>query len=286
MSRLEDPYRNDTYQELASIRANTQASVAFQALQTGLLAQMSGSMNGIQAEMANVRQQQSEALAIQQELLNREQIQGHLEEFVFQAEKLVVECSKTTTDIPASSRYFLLMGVLGKIKMEGIGTPIIKGRENKAAFEKVVTETKRLTQRLLSEPEVKEAIEWAEAERERKIAEQKKLNARRIQEQRERQASAKKLEQQIQSLQGQLKTVPIKDVAVEWWEKAKPKLPTWEKDKVKFILMICVAFHAVILGSPIVLVGLVLEVNKRTTALNHDLNLQIASLKQQLAELQ
>ena len=156
---------------MASIRANTQASVAFQALQTGLLAQMNGSMNSIHAEMANVRQQQSEALAIQQELLNREQIQNHLEEFVFQAEKLVVECSKTTTDIPASSRYFLLMGVLGKIKKEGIGTPIIKGRENKAAFEKVVTDTKGLTQRLLNDPEVQDAIKWAEAERKRLEAE-------------------------------------------------------------------------------------------------------------------
>jgi|GEM_PF-3016356 len=216
MSRLEDPYRNNTYQELASIRANTQASVAFQALQTGLLAQMSGSMNGIHAEMANVRQQQSEALAIQQELLNREQIQGHLEELVFQAEKLVVECSKTTTDIPASSRYFLLMGVLGKIKKDGIGTPIIKGRENKAAFEKVVNDTKTLTQRLLQDTEVQEAVEWAEAERLRKIAEQKQLKAKRIQEQKELKdkknqeqqelrASICKLEQQIKSLQGGVK---------------------------------------------------------------------------------
>lgn len=52
MSRDQDPYH-----ELASIRANTQASVAFQALQSGLLAQMNHSMNGIHAEMEMVRQQ-------------------------------------------------------------------------------------------------------------------------------------------------------------------------------------------------------------------------------------
>ena len=65
MSRLEDPYGGDTYRELASIRANTQASVAFQALQTGLLADMSNSMSAVHAQMDAVRQQQSEALSIQ-----------------------------------------------------------------------------------------------------------------------------------------------------------------------------------------------------------------------------
>jgi len=287
MSRLVDPYRNDTYHELASIRANTQASVAFQALQAGLLAQMSGSMNGIHAEMANVRQQQSEALAIQQELLNREQMQSHLEEFVFQAEKLVVECSKTTTDIPASSRYFLLMGVLGKIKKDGICTPIIKGRENKAAFEKVVNDTKGLTQRLLKDPEVQEAIEWAEAEK-------KRLEAELKQAERERQASIMKLEQTLRSLRGQLRKISVYDTAKDCWSDLKvkvgPKLPTLEKNKVGFIAMVCLAIMpgcSIAVGSsPFVVAYLFFKAQSKSGDVNRKTHQKIASVVQQLSELQ
>jgi hypothetical protein len=286
MSRLEDPYRNDTYQELASIRANTQASVAFQALQTGLLAQMSGSMNDIHTEMANVRLQQSEALAIQQELLNREQIQSHLEEFIFQAEKLVAECLKNTTDIPASSRYFLLMGVLGKIEDDGIGTPIIKGRDNKSAFEKVVNDTKGLTQRLLKDPEVQEAIKWAEAER-------KRLDTERKQAERERQAEIKKLEQTLQSLRGQLRKISVLDAAKECWSdlkvKVAPRLPTWEKNKVGFIVMVCLAIMPggaiAFWSSPFVIAYLFFKAQSRTAEVNRETNEHIASVVQQLSEL-
>ena len=285
MSRFESSYGGDTYRELASIRANTQASVAFQALQTGLLAQMNGSMNSIHAEMANARQQQSEALAIQQELLNREQIQSHLEEFVFQAEKLVAECSKTTTDIPASSRYFLLMGVLGKIKENGIGTPVIKGRDNKAAFDKVVNDTKGLTQRLLTDPEVQEALEWAEAESLRKAEEQKRLKAERIKAKQERQANIKKLEQKLCSLQGQLKTVFPKEVAMDWWEKAKPKLPTWGKNKLMFLLAIYPGSLFMLFALPFIMIAMVFETNKRTKELNRETNDQIATIMQQLSDL-
>ncbi len=276
MSRLEDPYRNDTYQELASIRANTQASVAFQALQTGLLAQMSGSMDGIHAEMANVRQQQSEALAIQQELLNREQIQSHLEEFIFQAEKLVAECSKTTTDIPASSRYFLLMGVLGKIEDDGIGTPIIKGRDNKSAFEKVVNDTKGLTQRLLKDPEVQDAIKWAEAER-------KRLEAERVQAERERVAHIKQLENTLSSLEGQLQKVSMTVVLKEWREYIKGKLP--EAYRTPLFVAICAA--CVIIWPSILVILLFAwgESGKREKELNKDIDEKIAITMQQLSEL-
>ena len=276
MSRLEDPYRNDTYQELASIRANTQASVAFQALQTGLLAKMSGSMDGIHAEMANVRQQQSEALAIQQELLNREQIQSHLEEFIFQAEKLVAECSKTTTDIPASSRYFLLMGVLGKIEDDGIGTPIIKGRDNKSAFEKVVNDTKGLTQRLLKDPEVQDAIKWAEAER-------KRLEAERVRAERERVANIKQLEKTLSSLEGQLQKVSMTVVLKEWREYIKSKLP--DAYRTPLFVAICVAC---IIMWPSILVILFFawgECGKREKELNKDIDEKIAITMQQLSEL-
>ena len=273
----------DTYVEQAKTRAAAQASVAFQALQTGLLSEMSNSMNAVHAQMDAVRQQQSEALAIQQELLNREQLQSYIEEFVFQAEKLVAECSKTTTDIPASSRYFLLMGVLGKIKEDGIGTSIIKGRDNKVAFEKVVNDTKGLTQQLLKNPEVQEALEWAEAERLRKAAEQKRLNAERLQAKQVRKANIKKLEQKLTSMQGQLQKVSVTVVLKDWRESIKGKLP--EAYKTPLFVAICVG--CVILW-PSILVILFLawgESGTREKELNKELNEQIATLVQELSEL-
>ncbi len=285
MSRLEDPYHSDTYHELASIRANTQASVAFQALQTGLLAQMSGSMDGIHAEMAHARQQQSEALAIQQELLNREQIQSHLEEFIFQAEKLVAECSKTTTDIPASSRYFLLKGVLGKIKEDGIGTPIIKGRDNKSAFEKVIQDTKDLTQKLLSHPDVQEALEWAEAERLRKEEEQKRLTARRKQEQQKRDEMIAKLEKQLGPLQARLQKVPVSAVWKDWSKQIKGTLPVPEAFKTPLFITMCVLG---VLAYPVAL-GVWFFAWRasvdRSNEINKDINDEVARINIEIADL-
>jgi hypothetical protein len=97
-------------------------------------------MGSIHSEVAQAKQQQAEALAIQQELLARERLQTRLEEMIYQTEKLVAECSKGDSDTPASTWYFLLDGVLRQIEQDGIATPVIKGRDNKAAFERVVRE--------------------------------------------------------------------------------------------------------------------------------------------------
>lgn len=268
----------DTYVEQAKTRAAAQASVAFQALQTGLLSEMSNSMDAVQAQMEAVRQQQGEALAIQQELLNREQIQSHIEEFIFQAEKLVAECSKTTTDIPASSRYFLLMGVLGKIEDDGIGTPIIKGRDNKSAFEKVVDDTKGLTQRLLKDPEVQEAIKWAEVERKRLEAEQEQAD-------RERRAKVNKLEQQLNKLQSELKTISIPEEVKFQWGRLE-RLMGIKPDQRKVVLVVCLLLSPIfIFAIPIFAVSVFVDAKKREYEANSDTREQIESVMQRLAEL-
>lgn len=268
----------DTYVEQAKTRAAAQASVAFQALQTGLLSEMSNSMDAVQAQMEAVRQQQGEALAIQQELLNREQIQSHIEEFIFQAEKLVAECSKTTTDIPASSRYFLLMGVLGKIEDDGIGTPIIKGRDNKSAFEKVVDDTKGLTQRLLKDPEVQEAIKWAEVERKRLEAEQEQAD-------RERRAKVNKLEQQLNKLKSELKTISIPEEVKFQWGRLE-RLMGIKPDQRKVVLVVCLLLSPIfIFAIPIFAVSVFVDAKKREYEANSDTREQIESVMQRLAEL-
>ena len=278
----------DPYYELASSRANTQASVAFQALQSGLLVQMNHSMNGIHAEMEMVRQQQNEALAIHQELLNREQMQSHLEEFIYQAEKLVAECSKSTTDIPASSRYFLLVGVLGKIKSDGIGTSIIKGRENKVAFEKVIQDTQGLTLRLKKEPEVQEAIKWAEEERQRREAKQERAEQER---QQERQHSVVKLKQKLAALRSQLDDIkPVKAMEVfhEYWAKAKAYLDDKMSDGLtKTIVLVvgCVlAFFLSFYGLGF-LIACTISANNRNAANKNDVLKEITKVNRQIADL-
>ncbi len=276
----------DTYVEQARTRAAAQASVAFQALQTGLLNQMSQSMNAVYSEMAEVRQQQGEALAIQQELLNREQMQSHLEEFIFQAEKLIAECSKTTTDIPPSSRYFLLMGVQGKIENDGISTAIIRGRDNKTAFENVLASANDLTQRLLKEPEVQQAVKWAEAER-------KRLEAEHQRSEREREAKIQKLEQHLAKLQTDLKAVTAQDVLSQYWTGIKTGVLSKPENKtgltVALVVGICLLWplliFAVPLALPILAITLHVKAKQRTAELNQTTEAEIATVSQQLADL-
>lgn len=170
---------NPTYQELARIRAASENNLAFQTIQTGVLTSLNGVMGSIHSEMAEVRQLHAEGLAAQQELLQREALQDRIEEFLYQAEKLVEKCSSRDTDIPYSSRYFLLQGVIHSVHNEGISTAIIKGRENKKAFDDVVDKINKMLSKLSEIAEVKEAIEWAEAENRRAIAERNRVNRER-----------------------------------------------------------------------------------------------------------
>lgn len=248
--------------------------MAFQVLQTGLLSQMSNSMNAIHAQMEEARQQQSEALAIQQELLSREQMQGHLEEFIYQAEKLVAECSKSATGIPLSSRYFLLMGVLGKIEQDGIDTAVIRGRENKGAFERVVRSTRKLTQALLKEPEVQDAVRWVEKERKRLEAE----HARAVQD---RQSKITALEKRLATLQGELKTVSVAD------EFAR-RIPIKPEHKVPLIVAGVFLLPFLVFLIPVGVIfaaALFIDAKKRTAELNRGTYEQIATVQQRLTEL-
>lgn len=162
----------DIYRELASIRAHAQANTFFNALQTGLLSEMDASMQAIHSEMADARRLHEEGLAAQQEMLQREALQNYLEEFIYQTEKLVNEC-KTNTKLPPSSRYFMLISAAERLKQENISTPIIRGRDNKAAFDRVVTEIKSMASALKNDPEVQEAIAWAKAEQ-KKLADRQR----------------------------------------------------------------------------------------------------------------
>lgn len=157
----------DQYAELARIRATTQNIQAAQFVQTALISGMAGCLNGIESELAQVRVNAHQGLAIQQELLQRDTIQSRLEEFIFQVQKLLAEVGKHDAALPASTRYFLLRGVVETVQKQGISTPIIRGRENKAAFETALQDARTLSASLENDADVKAALEWSAAEQRR-----------------------------------------------------------------------------------------------------------------------
>jgi len=193
----------DIYRELASIRAHSRYQTFFQAWQTGLLADMDASMHSIHATMADVRQLHADGLAAQQAMLQREAFQDELEEFIYKMEKLVAECQNPSAKLPPSTRYFTLLSYYERIKQDNITTPIIRGRDNKAAFDRVVGEIKSLAAALKKDPEVQEAIRWAQAEQKRLAHEQKKIAAKRRVE---LTSELTKLESKASSLSAELQT--------------------------------------------------------------------------------
>ncbi len=123
--------------------------------------------------------QNAESLAIQQELLRREQLQSDIEEFIFQTEKLVLECSDSTSDVPESTKYFLCESILERVNTEGLNTALIRGKGNKLAFEEVMRSVQTLRDKLVASDEVQQALAWAkklESDRQSALADR---NARR-----------------------------------------------------------------------------------------------------------
>lgn len=210
----------DTLTELAKIRTATRANVALNAVQTGLLVNLGSTMDAIGTEIAATRQAQTEALAVQQALLQQEALQGQLEEFIYQSAKVVAECSDESCELPPSTRFFWLRGITEQVKNDGIATPIIRGRDNKQAFEEVMDSVNSLAKRLQNDPEVKEALEWAKAERERAKVARRKVEAEQKKGQQERQKKIQQLEVRYSTLQTQI-AAPVdisSDEFVEWYK--------------------------------------------------------------------
>jgi hypothetical protein len=252
-------------------------SVQLQAIQTGLLAQMSSTMGSIHAEVAQARQQQAEALAIQQELLARERLQTHLEEFIYQTEKLIAECSKADTDMPTSTRFFLLSGVLGQIENDGIATPIIKGRDNKAAFERVLKEATGLVQRFRKDPEVQQAIAWA-----------KKLEDRRQRKREQVEQKVAPLRAQLESLQEQRRTpVSMRQAATNWIERLKLFVPAQHRTLALVVVLVAATclFPFVIITAPFQVLGLWLDRSRQTQERNATLDKEIAQVEEKIRAL-
>jgi hypothetical protein len=164
--------RFDDYQRvLKNERFHRELQTAMMAGQSALMMNMSGALNSLQSEMVTVRQMHADGLAIQQEVLQREQFQGQVEEFIYNTEKMIEDFSAQNCEVLPSIRYFSLVGIAETVKQVGIGTAVIRGRDNKAAFESAMESVKGLLGQLKTHPEVIEAVQWAKAEQGR-IADQ------------------------------------------------------------------------------------------------------------------
>lgn len=196
----------DALREIARQQANANT---WNMIQTGVMAGQLAALSNIHGQMEDVKRQSADALAIQQELLNREQLQQYLEEFIFQTEKLVAEFS-AKSDLPASTRYFLLQSVLVQVEQDGIDTTTIRGRDNKAAFERAMASVNGLVTELLKDPEVQQAIKRAEKE-----------EAKRAEKRRQIEAELSRLYEQRASIEAQLNPVTFGE--------ALQKMPEWRK---------------------------------------------------------
>jgi hypothetical protein len=234
------PTSFDFYRELVKTRQGVEWNNL-------LLGGISDSLFSIHAEIAQVRQMNAEALAIQQELLNREIIQSKLEEFIFQMEKMVNEFNQPGDSPVPSTRYFLLTGVLKTIREQGISTAIVRGRDNKAAFDKCANEAMSLLKRLHDEPEVKAALAWAKEEQKRledqrqkqeeerkKQAEEKVKRQREEEEERERRKREREAEEEENKREREARIAPLrKKIAMLEASKQKLGFSSWYKEVFK-----------------------------------------------------
>ena len=177
-------------------------------------------MDDLLREMAATRRTATQGLALQQAMLAREVIQEQLEEFVYQFEKMIAEYQRPQTDVLPAMRFYFLDCMFRQIDADGISTAIIKGRENKAAFDQCVTKGKTLYRQLTKHPEVKQALAWAEAEKQkRQIAEAKR---QRQEEQGAKQEELRGIKERIQGLRSRMRDSPAFG---EWYKRKFGKIP-------------------------------------------------------------
>ena len=195
-------------------------------------------MDAIRRSQAQGVALQAQALAVQQAMLAREVFQDRLEEFVYQFEKMVSQFQQPDAECPPSTQYFLLDGVFRQIADAAISTAVIKGRDNKAAFDGCVAKGRTLFRQLAAHPDVKEALVWAEGEKKRQAIEDGKARQGREAEARrrdtERQAEIARLEARLNELEAA--------VAGESFEQWVEKLPWLKRKQAQLPMMKSIFF--------------------------------------------
>ncbi|MCX5860768.1 MAG: tetratricopeptide repeat protein [Deltaproteobacteria bacterium] len=126
-------------------------------------------------ELAAIGETLTDSLAVQQELLNREVFQSNIEEFIYQLEKSVQEAEYSKSGESPVTYFFRLSYFLHTVDQEQINTSIIKGRENKAAFDRAVSTALKLCNSLRTNGEVIAAVDQIEREEARIREEEQRI---------------------------------------------------------------------------------------------------------------
>lgn len=255
------PTQFDLYQKMLN---HQRMQTGLMVGQTALMGHMAGSLHNLHGEMHAIRQMNLQGLAVQQEMLQREQLQSQLEEFIYNTEKLVAEFGNPGCDQPPSVRYFSLKGVAETVEQLGIGTALIRGRDNKAAYEAAMKEVNRIATSLESDPEVVEAIAWAAAEERRLAEDQRKQRA-------EQQARHDKLSRQIESLKARRRTLSMHS-----WHQ-------WHQDKFGHLSSSKLTALWLIYGFVWIPAYFLIEQIMVVSRANADLDREIAKLEQELS---
>ena len=195
-----------------------------------------GTLDDIREEVEQARRVQEEQLAVQQEaldlqrrslalqqgLLKSDNLQGRVEEFLYQFKKAVERYGVDSTEYPAPIRLLLLRGFLGEIAEQNIATPMIRGITNKGLFDDALSQAQRLVRELSAHPDVLAALDWAkreqrraEEEEERKRREQEAEEQRSKEEaerrRREREAEERRRQESEEERQRQLSALRAKE---------------------------------------------------------------------------
>lgn len=109
----------------------------------------------IRQDIAGVRQDVQAQLEIQQEVVNRQAVQDKLEEFIYQMQKMIGDFRQPHSDYPPVYQFLFLNKLFETIAAEGITTPMIRGRDNKAAFDKCIDDGRDLQRSLRKNPDVR-----------------------------------------------------------------------------------------------------------------------------------
>jgi hypothetical protein len=167
------------------------------------LRSLNDTLDIILSETSGLRSAQLQGLALQQAMLARDVFQDKMEELVYQFEKTLKSFEQPSSEYPPSTQYYIVDGFLKQIESLGISTAVIKGRENKGAFDTCMSSAKQLHRKLTTHPEVKEALAWAERESQRQVA--LVVQQQNAETERERQKQQEEADKEEQRQQQELK---------------------------------------------------------------------------------
>jgi hypothetical protein len=145
-------------------------------------------------EIGQLRRSSESSEAMFKELLGRDSLQARMEEFIYQLEKMV--SSYSDHDDAAIVQYWAFTGTVGVIEQDDISTVVIRGRDNKAAFERAHEAAKRIHEGLTGHHRVREMFaRLAEARRRQEEEERRREEEQRRAEQERRKEEQRKEEE-------------------------------------------------------------------------------------------